>query len=180
MAEKRQQLFVVTGPESAGKSTLAQQLADWLKAPLVPEVARDYLQRQPAQPAQYEAADVVAIAQLQQQAEDQALSADAPIVIADTDFYVLALWWQERFAASHGNFPVPVPERNNIDVAYLLCYPDIAWQPDPLRENPFDRDRLFARQMHMLDQSAANYRVVWGQGVFRRRLARQYIEATRA
>jgi hypothetical protein len=28
---------------------------------------------------------------------------------------------------------------------YFLCSPeDIPWQPDPLRENPFDRDRLFA------------------------------------
>ena len=23
---------------------------------------------------------------------------------------------------------------------YLLCRPDIPWEPDPLRENPFDRE----------------------------------------
>jgi nicotinamide riboside kinase len=26
---------------------------------------------------------------------------------------------------------------------YFLCAPDIPWEPDPLRENPSDRDRLF-------------------------------------
>ncbi len=25
----------------------------------------------------------------------------------------------------------------------FLCRPDIPWEPDPLRENPHDRDRLF-------------------------------------
>ena len=26
---------------------------------------------------------------------------------------------------------------------YFLCKPDIPWEPDPLRENPEDRERLF-------------------------------------
>ncbi|MBK6665466.1 MAG: hypothetical protein IPG48_04760 [Saprospiraceae bacterium] len=26
---------------------------------------------------------------------------------------------------------------------YLLCRPDMPWEEDPLRENPYDRDRLF-------------------------------------
>jgi nicotinamide riboside kinase len=33
---------------------------------------------------------------------------------------------------------------NGYTVHYFLCSPeDIDWQPDPLRENPNDRDRLF-------------------------------------
>ena len=51
------------------------------------------------------------------------------------------LWWQERFG--------PVPMGLAQDYAglerrhYLLCAPDIQWSPDPLRENPHDRERLF-------------------------------------
>ena len=26
---------------------------------------------------------------------------------------------------------------------YLLCYPDVPWKEDPLRENPHDRKRIF-------------------------------------
>jgi len=175
VAQKRQQLFVVTGPESAGKSTLAAALADWLAAPLVPEVARDYL----AGRAHYEAADVLAIAHRQQQVEDQTLAAGASVVVADTDYQVLALWWRERFLAASGAFSVSAPVRQSVDVAYLLCYPDLDWQPDPLRENPFDRDRLFAIQLQMLEAIDANFRVIWGQGKFRERLARQYVETIR-
>ena len=38
------EIVVITGPESCGKTTLARQLADRWKAPLVSEAARDYLQ----------------------------------------------------------------------------------------------------------------------------------------
>ena len=37
------EILVVTGPESSGKTTLATQLADYWKTPLVAEASRDYL-----------------------------------------------------------------------------------------------------------------------------------------
>lgn len=36
-------IIVITGPESSGKTTLANQLSAYWKVPLVKEVARDYL-----------------------------------------------------------------------------------------------------------------------------------------
>ena len=36
-------VFVLTGPESSGKTTLATQLSESLKVPLVQEVSREYL-----------------------------------------------------------------------------------------------------------------------------------------
>jgi len=143
----------------------------------VPEVARDYLEGR----TRYDAADVMKIAELQQRAEDEALAGDTPIVVADTDYQILELWWQERFAADKttqkAKFEVLAPDRSTIDTSYLLCYPDLEWQPDPLRENPFDRDRLFAIQMQMLERISADFRVIWGQGAHRNRLARDYVEA---
>ena len=37
---------------------------------------------------------------------------------------------------------------------YLLCYPDLAWEPDPVRENPNIREYLFEwyeREVQALD-----------------------------
>jgi len=172
------QFFVVTGPESAGKTTLAQWLAEIYAAPLVPEVAREYLQGR----TEYNSTDVEAITRLQQAAENevlaQALASAAPVVFADTDYQILSLWWKERFAAENGEFEPASPARPNVSLAYLLCYPDLKWQPDPLRENPFDRDRLFGLHLQMLERQEAQFRVIWGQGAFRQRLALNYVEAT--
>lgn len=174
MAQEPTKLFVVSGPESSGKSTLATELARVLGAPMVDEVARGYLQGR----AEYTAADVVRIAELQQDAEDAAVASGAAVVIADTDYQILSLWWQEKFAATEGQFPVSPPQRAGAHRRYLLCYPDLAWEPDPLRENPFDRQRLFRLQMESLVSAEAQFRVIWGQGRFRERLARHYIEAS--
>jgi len=37
------EILVITGPESSGKTTLATQLANYWKTPLVTEASRDYL-----------------------------------------------------------------------------------------------------------------------------------------
>jgi nicotinamide riboside kinase len=47
---------------------------------------------------------------------------------------------------------------------YLLCYPDLKWQPDPLRENPENREYLFGQFVKELDLHNFNYRIVKGRG----------------
>ena len=56
--------IVITGPESSGKTTLAQALAAHYRVPWVAEYARDYLERL-TQP--YQEKDLLAIAQGQMQ-----------------------------------------------------------------------------------------------------------------
>ena len=56
-------IIVMTGPESSGKTTLATCLACYYKAPLISEVARDYL----AGKNSYEKSDLLEIAKLQHQ-----------------------------------------------------------------------------------------------------------------
>ena len=45
---------------------------------------------------------------------------------------------------------------------YLLCKPDIPWQPDPQRENPSDRDRLYARYEAELTNRGCLYSICEG------------------
>ena len=173
---KQQHIAIVTGPESTGKSTLAKSLAVKLGAPLVPEVARAYLESREATHGDYTREDVLAIARAQQVAENQALESGATWVVADTDQLTTELWWSEKYAPAAFSTPVIDAPLRSVRRSYLLCYPDIDWQPDPLRENPDDRDRLFQLQMQALDAIAAPYRVIWGRGKFRERLAWQYIK----
>ncbi len=151
-------LFVVTGPESSGKSTLATLLAQRLNAPHAGEAARTYLQDK----VSYQPSDLLNIAQ-QQQALERAVMASAPTVaIADTDLQVIHIWWQERFgpvpAVLHRAYAQQAPRH------YLLCRPDLPWVADPLRENPEDRERLW--QIYLADLSARQlaYSVVQGEG----------------
>jgi len=146
---------------------------------LVGEAAREYFEHKKRRSGHsYAAEDVLEIAQLQHRAEDLALRSGAPLVVADTDDQVLVLWWLERFADTEGPCPIAPPARQGVSTSYLFCYPDLRWQPDPLRENPLDRHRLFRRQMQMLDEADLRYRVIWGEGVHRLRLAQQYVAAT--
>jgi nicotinamide riboside kinase len=45
---------------------------------------------------------------------------------------------------------------------HILCKPDIPWDPDPLRENPEDRDFLFERYIAALEKHHKNYIIVEG------------------
>lgn len=129
-------LVCLTGAESSGKTTLAQALAEQIGAVLVPEAARQMLKPQAA----YDIDDVVRIGLAQADSEDAALADHAGWVVADTDLTVIRIWLQERF----GVWPAVLAERFEARAprTYVLCTPDMPWQPDPLREHPNDRWRL--------------------------------------
>ena len=162
--EKRQQdifKIVVTGPESTGKTTLAETLAGHLKTVWAPEFARYYVAHL-GRP--YVREDLARIGRGQEIWELwYALHADQWL-ICDTDWTVLQIWEQYRYTA-----PVQGPwewekgysSPKNADL-YLLCAPDFPWQPDPLRENPEEREALFGLYERLLAQSMANYVALWG------------------
>jgi nicotinamide riboside kinase len=106
----------LTGPESAGKSTLATQLAAHYGTVFVPEYARQYLEENGAS---YTLADLEAIAHGQLAAEDAGASQAASLLFCDTDLLVLKIWAENAF----GTCP-----------AWILA--DLPWTPDPLREHP--------------------------------------------
>ena len=139
----------IIGPESTGKSTLANYLAHRYNGVLVPEYARQYME-QLAPTYEYTYQDVVNIARFQVD-HLQALHTAAPqniskessndIVIFDTELIITKVWFLHKF----GHCPEFLEEALHaypMDV-YLLCYPDMEWEPDPVRENPSIREYLF-------------------------------------
>ncbi|QKG57664.1 ATP-binding protein [Hymenobacter sp. BRD128] len=121
----------LTGPESAGKSTLAAQLAAHYGTTFVPEYARQYLE---ANGASYTLADLEAIARGQLAAEDAAAGQAAGLLFCDTDLLVIKIWAENAF----GTCPAWVlAELAKPRYALtLLLAPDLPWTPDPLREHP--------------------------------------------
>lgn len=128
------EILVVTGPESSGKSTCANLIAQKYALPLVPEYAREYLNEHGSK---YSLVDIKNITALQIHAEAKA-NEDNGLIICDTDIVTLEIWAIEKFGCS-----LSIVDDLILKKHYLLCYPDIPWEPDPLRENPEDRMRLF-------------------------------------
>lgn len=119
----------LTGPESAGKSTLAAQLAAHYGTAYVPEYARVYLEENGAH---YTPADLEAIAHGQLAAEDAAQAYQ--LLFCDTDLLVIKIWAENAF----GTCPAWVLAelaRPRYALTLLLA-PDLPWTPDPLREHP--------------------------------------------
>lgn len=151
----------LTGPESTGKSSIAEQLANALAVPLVPEIAREYL----AGRSGYEPADLLAIAHAQLAAEQDALAEGTGLIVCDTDLQVIQVWWEELYGDPDPWLIQALANRSAR--RYLLAAPDLPWEPDPLRESPLDRERLFQRYRQALREGTFPYAEVRGEGRIR-------------
>ena len=126
----------IIGPESTGKTTLARHLAGRCRGTWVPEYARTYVE-QLDHP--YTRQDVEAIARYQV----KQLQADygTEDVFFDTELIITRVWFL------HKQWDCPEWVDDAIEQYamdhYLLLYPDIAWQDDPVRENGDIREELF-------------------------------------
>ncbi len=131
--------IIITGPESSGKTTLAQQIAQHYQTVWVPEYARDYIDRLNRD---YEETDLLQIAQGQVNREDEFAAKYNPgLLICDTSLLVIKIWSQVKYKRCHPWILEQLKQRK-VDV-YLLAYPDIPWEPDPQREHPHQRMELF-------------------------------------
>ena len=139
----------IIGPESTGKSTLSEYLANRYGGLLVPEYARVYLEeraRERGSAYAYTREDVLRIAEYQVEQLLQLLAEDKQMisggcVFFDTELIITKVWMLHKY----GECPAFVEEalrQYPMDV-YLLCYPDLEWEPDPVRENPNIREYLF-------------------------------------
>ena len=168
--------LVMTGAESSGKTTLAEDIAEHFAVPWVPEFARSYLAhpRFKDRAHDYEAADVEAIARGQCRSEASARQQTSGLLVVDTDLLVILIWMRERFGsapawitesvqdaalpASDLRIDAPLPSERR----YVLTAPEMQWQPDPLREHPDARMRLHLLYRQALQQNSLRFIEVVG------------------
>ena len=147
--------IVATGPESSGKTAIASALSEALGTPCVPEFARYYLGNL-GRP--YGTEDLRTIGAGQKAWENWHAQRSDRFLMLDTDWTVLHIWETFRFGSDRywreGYGLAPSAD------LYLLCKPDFPWAPDPLRENPFEREQLFDLYLQLLRGIGANYVIV--------------------
>lgn len=148
--------IVITGPESSGKTTLAEYLSSEYKIPLVKEYAREYLEQLERD---YTFEDVVLMAKEQLKQEQELANYFS---ICDTDLTVFYVWIKEKYNKEIDWINEHLVHAQN--KIYLLCDIDIPWEEDGLREHPSieDRKRLFKEYKQLLEFYNLTYYVISG------------------
>ncbi len=152
--------IVVIGPESTGKSSLCEQLTAHFKTAWVPEYARTFLE---AYGPGYTYEDMFRIAEGQTKTEDEMAKRFLKTaeynrqLFIDTDLYVVKVWSEFVFNRCDNRILSQIADRQ-YDL-YLLCYTDLEWVADSLREYPdFEtREKLF----HFYKDAMINQSVPW-------------------
>ncbi len=141
--------IVIIGPESTGKSTLCELLAQHYNSTWCPEFAREYLL---TNGKRYNYDDLLHIAKGQLALEDEVAAAahhTKPLFI-DTDMYIMKVWCEFVFGKCH-RFILDQIVTRKYDL-YLLCKTDLPWTDDALREypDPEARQELYAMYKDIL------------------------------
>ncbi len=131
------------GPESTGKTTLAQQLAAEFNTVCIPEFARDYLQKKwDASQQICQPEDLLPIAIGQIQLENKAIAVANQYLFCDTNLLVTKV-----FSDMYYGFCNPIlataAQDHNYDLVFLTDV-DFPWEKDDLRDKPENRQETLA------------------------------------
>lgn len=150
--------IAVVGPESTGKSTMANYLAKELNTLCVPEYARFYCEDLNRQ---YTLEDEVNMFHGQRALEEAVASkATNNILICDTTILTVKIWCDHLFQHTPENIIAEIQNRK-YDL-YLLMDIDLPWQDDPLRDFPTEREHFMNIWKDELNALNANYHIISG------------------
>lgn len=125
---------------------------------LVQEYARIYLE---GRKGIYEYKDLKNIG-LGQENEEKTLSENSSLLWCDTDLITILIWSLDKFGKIDPMLLKAWDKTSKRNRHYFLCYPDIPWEYDVLRENPHDRKRIFDLYANFLVKNKLSYSVLKG------------------
>jgi NadR type nicotinamide-nucleotide adenylyltransferase len=152
--------IVITGPESTGKTNIANHLATKFNSVWIPEYARFYIENLKTK---YDYSDIEKIARKQVEDYHHYSRNTSGMVIFDTWLIITKVWFQKVYK----KYPQWLEESiQNLKIdLYLLCTPDIEWKPDPLRENPGKmREILFNAYESEIKKTGVPFGIINGSG----------------
>lgn len=129
---------VLTGSESSGKTTLAQNLAAHYGAPYSAEFVREFAARK----GRIDFSDHGPIARGQMAAEDAAIARAGNLVFLDTDLVSTVIYCEHYFGRSPGW--IADEARRRAGDLYLLLAPDVPWVADGIRDRGERREEMHA------------------------------------
>ncbi len=153
--------IAIVGPESTGKSELSVALANHFGCDFVPEYAREYVENLGRE---YNYDDVCNIARKQIEQQDFYLNnAENKFVFFDTELIITKVWFEFCYQRVPDFLNNRITE-NYFDF-YLLCYPDLAWVADPVREHGGD-ERLYFYEWYKreIEKTGKPFAIVKGNG----------------
>lgn len=150
--------IAIVGPESTGKSTITQQLAQHYQTLWVPEYARYYCA---ALTGPCDLQDETNMFHGQVALEESILAiAQKELIFCDTTFLTVKIWSDEVFGETPEIVLAALP-KYHYDL-YLLMDIDLPWQEDPLRDFPHKRAHFMEVWHRELKALNANYLLVCG------------------
>lgn len=163
------------GPESTGKTTLAQQLADHFQTNWAPEFAREYLEEKLEKTGlTCEPEDLIPIAIGQTKAENEALLTANQFLFCDT-----CLLLTKVYSEIYYDFCDPELQKAATEHQYDLFFLtgiDIPWKADKLRDRPQQREETFQTFRNALLDLNKPYITLTGDTESRRSRAIKIIE----
>ncbi|MEZ4801230.1 MAG: ATP-binding protein [Gelidibacter sp.] len=166
---------VLFGPESTGKSTLAQQLAQQYETVFVPEYSRIYAEMQLLCGKTLTQDDVVEIANGQLKLETELISKANKILICDTDLLETKVYSEMYY---NGYCPAQLEDFANQKTCdlYLLTYVDVPWIADNIRDKPQAREEQFNIFEATLKRYNKPYKIIKGNEEERLQNAIRYVD----
>lgn len=171
---------VLFGPESTGKSTLAERLAVRFGAPWSGEFVREFWDRRGGV---IEATDLDEIGRGQVAGEEEAVAraeqAGSRVVFHDTDLLTCRLWDDLLFPGACPDWVREEGDRRARGMGlYLFCDTDLPWAPDPQRCFPDEAGRAMCRALWVrtLTELGLSAVVVAGSEAERERVAVEAVE----
>lgn len=125
-------VVVLTGPESAGKSSLCTALAQHFRAPVVREYVREYIELQQRDTCY---TDVDIIAREQWRREQAAKALCPPLLLLDTNL-LSNLQWSLTLFGQYPDWIEPVLQQQRYDAVFVLSPDGLPWVADGQRCQP--------------------------------------------
>ena len=165
------------GPESTGKSQLAESLAAHFNEPWSPEYVREFWDRNSGIVT---AADLETIARGQIVNEEEAVARSKRLVFCDTELLTNVLWADLLFPGKCADWVREAADARSREYAiYLLCLTDLPFQPDPQRSFPDEKDRAACMRLwrKTLEDRGLRYVEIAGDGEARFKRACAAVES---
>ena len=153
--------IAIYGPESTGKTTLSNQLADHFKTEWAPEFARDYLQQKwDSKKEICTPDDLLPIAFGQMKLENSALQKAKNYLFVDTCLMATKVFSEIHYGFCDSKLD-KAAGKHKYDLFFLTDI-DVPWEQDDLRDSPKEREITFEKFKQALIENNKPFIVLTG------------------